>query len=419
MQAIENIYKFMDDGIFTIRQHHKHPQDIVRLIEQLESTQALGYIHTVDVCIDVLFVHTDLWNALKGFIHKTTKVTHLSLNQHDAIKESSCNIDRIIEFLSEFKNAASIELILDDNEYRNWYSIDEMRTLNKYFDSQPHIKKLQLEARYEVIYDIMKSIKFNKSIETVHLTITNVEDVDEFTSVPVSSKITKISFVNCRIDPNSVRIFDPVSFVIGFNTFFERLLMSNPTITELELRAASINIDTVKIIANTIKTLDNLVTLSICLCSVDDEGIDILTRALETSGVKELFIYGNDIEYEGALRIAAMLKLNVHLKIVNLSCNPISYEGFVEILRALAANNTVSNFCWKNEVPIVGETTESITRTFEEILSDNYALTDFCARIKLHGIWSVNEIKLKNITDRNKEANDKLRFTKTKVAMHE
>lgn len=398
----KKLYKFMTNGILTIPDSYL--VDFADTIEELESIEAFECVHTLKINMSALALaltkRNKLWRVLKGFICKTDKIKNLSLEQLN----SSQNIDMVIEILREFKNVINVKLFLDKHEY----SDDEICALTKYFKNVTNIKKLELDTNYDVIHNIMVSIEFNESIETVNLAVSRIRN-SQLTMpmpIPVTHKIKKLSFYDSCIYPGHVA---------RFNTFFEKLLTSNHHITKLYLCVILIDIDTIKIISSFVKTHDALTSLSICRCSVNDESIGILSEALMASNVESLFITDNNIGDEGAIHIANLLRLNKSLKIVHITDNPISYEGMIEILQQLAINSTVHEFYRANAVRITeNKTVESAIKAFEEILSDNYTLIKFFVMLRVEGMRSVRA-KLENITERNKEIFKQLRFVRTKV----
>lgn len=404
MQVTETIYRFMNDGILSIQEYSVAGGD-AHIIEELQSSQALDYVHTIDTRINVLRQRDNLWCALKVFLQKNNKVTNLLLNQSYMLPPY--NMNDIIKILCEFKNITNLELILLDGEHR----ITEICALNKYFDVST-IKNLGLKSSYRVIRHVMESIASCKSIETVNLTITNVESeasasAPALVPIPMLHKIRKICFSNFYI---------LIDHMEAYNTFLERFLALNPTIVELRLSSVPMSTDTVRIISDFIESHCDITTLSICSCNIDDESIDILVRALETSNVETLDINDNNVKYGGAVSIATMLKLNKSLKVINIGNNAITYEGVVEILEVLATNSTVSKFCCTGSIFVADGTPESVTQTFEKILSDNYTLIDFFVHFKYELPRRTSRvcIKLDNITRRNEQAFNELRFVKTK-----
>lgn len=405
-QIEENIYEFMNDGIFEI-QHDERLQDIDCIIEELETNQALEYVHTIRTYTNVLCKYDQLWAALSVFAQKTDKVINLSLDHCDVDKEPSCSMNRVIEFLCAFKNVLHLKLVLGYARY----SLDDIHMLRQYFNSSTTIKNVRLEANYHVIHNIAKSIEYNESIETVDLTIHNMTNIKSTTPIFVLHKIKKIGFSNCNVSL-------PSGHVARFNAFFESFLASNSTITELNLCKMFMNTGTIRIISDFVIAAKALITLSVRYCTINDESVNSLIRAIETSNVENLYISDNNIGYEGALCIAAMLRLNNSLKFIDVSNNPIIYQGIVEILKSLTINSTLRKFCCTSTVSVIGETVESITQTFEKILLDNYTLTKFfmALRFERDGGKSYGWIELDNITQRNKAAITESRFSKTKVA---
>lgn len=406
MQAIEDNqkYDFMRDGILKIHKDNKYPEDVNLLFKQFESTEALKYVHTISVCTNVLCERDDLMVELQVFANKTDKLTKILLEQRKT-DGKHYNIDCVIDCLQIFKNVTNVELILANDEY----SVDEISALRKYFDGPICIKNLQLKADYYVICNVMESIGSAESIKTVDLTMRNIKGALESMLVPITHKIKKLTFANCTIQPSNED---------EFNIFLEKFLVSNPSIIELYLWQLPININTVRTIADIIKG-DNLRTLSMWRCGIDDEKIDILTCALETSSVVQFDVFNNDIEHEGALRIAALLKLNESLTSVCFDNNPLSYVGTIEIIKSLALNSTVNKFSCHIKVHALTESIESITRTFEEILENNYTLVDFYVGLQIEDTKWQASIELKPITDRNEGANYNSRFIKTKDARNE
>lgn len=404
-QNEENMYEFMKSGVLSLKPHYSHPKDIAQAIQLLQSTCAIEYIHTINVSTHTLYKYDDLWVALKVFMRKTDKIIALLLSHHYIdIMAPRCRIDTIIKILCEFKNVVNLALILIDIEH----SVDEIQQLKQYFSNFTTIKNLRLESDYRTTQSIMKSIESYDSIETIDLVIRDIKDVVGLTPVPMAHKIKKIHFSYCGIDSDHMK---------EFNTFLERSLASNPTICTFSLYDVSINTNTVMIISDFIKTCDDLTTLSMRLCHIDDERIDILAEALKTSNVERLYIDRNDIGCKGAKSIASMLRTNKSLKAINIDDNPITYKGIIKMLKVLAINSNVYEFCCANTVPLNGETVDSIQQTFERILSDNYALVHFdvCLELEVGNRKSKVRVKLKNITDRNKSIIDGLRFARTKL----
>lgn len=405
-QSEINIDEFTKDGILLLEGHSRDAEDIAYTIEKLETVQAcerIHTIHTVHISMRVLFECGDLWDALKAFMNKSDKIVHLSLHHRYMDATSRYNIDTIIEILCEFKNITSLELIL----VHIVYNADEMHKLKQYFDSFIAIKNLRLESDYRTILCIMEAIESCTSIETIDVSLVNIKDVTGLIPASLTHKIKKIHFSDCHLYPDHME---------EFNAFFECFLALNPTICELSLRYVSINADTVVIISDFIKTRDNLTTLSVRGCDVNGEKIDILARALEMSNVEKLDIHYNNIGCEGVQSIAAMLKANESLKVLNIGYNLITYGGIIEILKVLAINSRVSEFCCTSTISVIGETIESVQQTFEQILLNNYVLVHFVVWVQLvlHGRNNEVRIELENITKRNKEMNDELRFVRVK-----
>lgn len=389
MQAIENAFEFIKNGVLFLRPHNR-AVDVVRIIKQLNSPFAFVCIHTIDVSVDTLREYTDLWDALKVFMRKTNNVTNLLLFQYDINVALSNNINAIVEILCEFKSITNLGLILANDEY----SADEICALRKYFDGTIAVKNVQLKSNFHMISNIMESIKLNETIETVDLTIINAKDDVELTSALITHKIRQICFLCCRTRSDCTTTF---------NTFLESFLASNPTLRELKLFCTPMGTVSVKIIAAFVKTHNNLTTLYMRHCNINNKRIAILAQALETSNVENLCIDDNDIEYDGAMHIASMLKLNNSLKTVDISNNPITYEGALDILKVLAINTSVSEFYCADAIYINDETIESVTQTFEQILLRNHTLTYFFVRLMLGPARRKQQvcIKLKNITRRN------------------
>lgn len=404
MQAEENIYGFMRDGILEIR-HCNRLRDVVRIIEELKSDQALKCVHTINIYTNVLCEHDELWVVLQDFMQKTNNVTNLLLHHCDKNKESTCSIARMIEILCEFKNVSHLELVSGDSKY----SLDDIHMLRTYFNSSTTIKNLRLEAHYRTIRNIAGSIERNGSIETVDLIIHNMYHVKSTTPIFVLHKIKKISFIDCNIS---------LDHATQFNAFFESFLASHPTIDELNLYSVPVNVSMIRIISDFIKGHNGLMTLHICHCGIDDERICGLVEALKMSNVAELAVSNNNIGYEGAVCIADVFKLNNSLKLVDITHNPVTHRGLIKILKALVSNSTLREFYCTSTISVMDGTIESIAQTFEKILSDNYTLTFFVVilQFKQDDRECYEWVGLENIIQRNKEAIKNTRFAGTKVA---
>lgn len=391
MQVIENNFKIMENGVLSLTYHHGHPKDIARMIEQLKSACAPEYIHTTNVFVRALCECDELWAALKDLVHKTNKIKNLLLYGYCTAKESYHNVNAVIKILCEFKNVTNLELVLSNM----MHNVDEINKLRKYFNNQTTIKKLQLRSDYHTISSFMNSNEFWGSIETIDLTIVRLDHVIGLIPISMTHKIKKIYFNNCR---------PCLDHMLEFNIFLERFLALNSTIQELDLSNVSLNTDTIRIISTFIKTSNNLITLSVRCCDINDEQIDVLVRSLEMSNIERLNIDDNCIGYEGALGIAAMLNKNKSLKVVSIRGNFVAYEGIIEIVKVLATNPTVREFyCTDTDSIVTGETMESIRQTFEKILLDNDILVCFYARLKLElELGDTVCVELENTTDKNK-----------------
>lgn len=78
--------------------------------------------------------------------------------------------------------------------------------------------------------------------------------------------------------------------------------------------------------------MTKLERLSLNSCKLDHELLETLATALETNTVlQELNLYSNDINSEGALIVAKIIKDKINLKILGLSNNAIGFSGAREI----------------------------------------------------------------------------------------
>lgn len=401
MQNVENdkpTYEFMDTNMFELQQYYDlNTEEVDRLVRELDSCEAVKYIDTLSIFTNILCECKKLWTSIENFANKNNNVTVLVLDQYKC-NGSWYSIDIIITILELFKNVEDVSLNLSNTDYND----DEIGALGKYFDRQTNINTLKLQSKYGTIFKIIEYIKYNESVTDIELTIDGMERIKSTSQVPVTPKITKINILDCTIHHN---------YETAFNTYLEKLL-TNPNITELSLRNVNINTDTVTIISDFIKNNEVLTSLYLEQCDLNDEQIGIITRATEISNIENLTIIDN--EFNDADCIVNLLKSTKSLKYVNMSNYSIKYEQFIEILKALAQNSTINTFHCLDIDNVGDETYDKIVKTMEKILSDNYAIVDFCVFIFIGREEKLTE--LKNITDRNKEAIIKSRFVRTKVA---
>ena len=389
---MEDKYGFMYNGIFDIVEHDDietvaHRSDF---ITQLQSPEALEYINTVRVWIGSLYSRTRLIEALNVFASQSINLTEVLLHQYDC---QCYDIDNVIDYLKVFKNVPTVSVIT------NAYHYIEIYPLKNFFNDHIYsvaIKHFSINAYFHVALDMIDAIQSNDMIETIDLAVRYVDTIDPNMPLKLTNKLRKLTFA---FGHNNTQCF---------YAFFENMIVSNPSVTKLDISDSPITLDTIKVIT------DNIQNLEILNIKYVNEGMfELLSEALMTSNVVELHIIFDHLKFTA---IANLLALNKSLKIIQISFSrTILVDNLIAIVRSLADNTSIKKFHCANVSAFNGDTTEStesITQTFTEILTNNHTLLDFCISIELP---NYKAIRLKNITDRNKIEHDQLRFAKTKA----
>ena len=91
-------------------------------------------------------------------------------------------------------------------------------------------------------------------------------------------------------------------------------------------------------ISEMIKINHTLQVLNICANSIGDEGIEAIARTLDNASISELYVYDCNITVTGAKSLAAALKNNHFIKLLEVMGNNITVDGAIAILEAAVAN---------------------------------------------------------------------------------
>lgn len=339
--------------------------------------------------MDILRLHDNIYDEIKRFVHKSELVTNLSV---DLYADGTSLIVQILECSERITN---LELVIkDDLSYntvtefckRRFIKYVPINKVVKYFEGPTTIKHLHLNGKLDMMGDIISAANCNESIEQIDLTI-----MGESTSIPVSSKINKVTLENGKYN----RIFTE------FNCLLEKILVANPTIKELYVLDCSKNIrivfdsDTIRIISDAVNQYRNLISLYISHCIINDK-LDIA----ELSCLEKLhLVYPQSDSYT---QIGHLVSQNGNLKSLIIEDYQVNSEEFLDIITLLAQNQTITSFYCDCVVVNVIE--------LEKILVDNYTLVDFCVKS------GYTKYRVENITYRNTMYLTNSRFMKTKVA---
>ena len=381
MQNIKSKYDFSDYRVFDVNEGNSDASD---LIQQLESDEVLERVSVIRVYVSFLPERHNLISALYTFIQKTNKLTRV------LIHDSGC-MDVALDYLKVLKNVPNLELILDGDGY----STTEINKLQNFFIESHGIKYLRLGANFNLVLNMINTLD-SCSIEIVDIIVKFSNGIDMTIPLTLTTKLQKLSFATCND-------------LTGFDTFFENLITSNPSITKLSLFGFPLTTNTINTIANNINMFQSL---NLEKCKIDDEMMNILIGSLITSNVTKLNI-GHDHQQLQISYITDLLASNTSLQNITLIYRPISITNFVDVLKALSVNTSIKKFYYAGVVNIDDTTIKSIKQMFTEILIENYVLMEFCFGLRTEENFS--QIWLNKITDRNELSHQLSRFVKTKA----
>ena len=320
---MENEYlAFMDDGKFDISEEDDGETitDISDFIAQLESIEALEHISMVRVWIGSLYSRKALLEALSVFISKSTKLTKVLLHQYD-YECQSYDIGNVIDYLKVFRNVPKVSVIIDADEY---YNI-EIDPLINFFNDYSHpvtIKHFSVDAHFLTALDIIDAVQSNNIIETIDLKVRYVDTIDPNMPLKLTSKLRKLTFV---YKGNNT----------GFDAFFENMIVSNPSVTRLDLRSCRMTIDTITVITTNIQDLETLIIRHVTMMM-----FELLIKTSTISNLVKLDIKFDYLKVE----LTNLFAHNMILKTLLIGSYIIGMDNIIEILKSLADSTSIKNF---------------------------------------------------------------------------
>lgn len=248
-----------------------------------------------------------------------------------------------------------------------------IKRLFRLLDFNPYINILNLsESSLSHCYssELMKKLNYflktNNTITSLNLSHTCIES-PQLISIS-NSLISNSTLTSLNLNNN------PHIGVKGIKALCDMLLTNN-SITELNLEKCNIGSDCLKSISIVLKTNSTLTSLNLSNNSeinYKKTGMQLLCRSLKiNNSLTSLNLSNNSIRDDYIKMISEMLKINTTICELNLERNFLYKESYQSICDALKVNSTLTNLNLKENIKI----NEEIVYLLSEALTFNTTLT--------------------------------------------
>lgn len=189
-------YDFMIDGTLVIsRWYRGRPDEIHTLLEEINSEEALDYITKIIIDMLVICEFDDVFDALIKFLNTSSKVTWLKLELFEpSDMDFSYDTICIVDVINACKYVSNIELKIHQGAFFP-DAIDKLATV---IGESTIIRKIRIDANYNIIKNVAASIASNDMIEYVAIEIPCYSyKIKDVTDSDVMDILTK--FANSKI----------------------------------------------------------------------------------------------------------------------------------------------------------------------------------------------------------------------------
>ena len=280
-------------------------------------------------------------------------------NKLISINISDCDVDKLVEKIGD-------GYWIDEGKLTFDYNISESKFLiliNTIFNCINLVKldlsKSKLKDKYvEIIWDLV----------SVNTTITHLDmsynilhnDITKFINMLIVNKyIRSFNFSGNYVEYNDViKIVEalyqnntleklylghPEILASDIENLFTKLLEKNNTLTKLILKHIDLDVKFFNSISNCLSQNKTLISLAFINCGIENNGLRVLMNSLQKNTILEKLNIA-DNSFNCGVSISIMLRVNKSLKQINLMCNKFCDDDIVEIMNALATNNTIQSF---------------------------------------------------------------------------